>query len=114
MIRNQDENGNVITSGQHFIYDKEAVALGVVRRIKLFFGEYFLDRTDGTKMFTDILGKSSDVSRQQELRRRIITAPHVLDVVYMNIEMDRSRKISASVTIVTDLDDETVTINEVF
>ena len=100
MIRNQI-NGEIVTSGDHFLYDQAAISKGVLRRIKTFFGEYFLDRTDGTKMINGVLGKTSEVEREQELRRRILTADGVLAITQMSITQDVKRKVSVSVTIAT-------------
>lgn len=100
MIRNQI-NGEIVTSGEQFIVDQYAISKGVIRRIKMFYGEYFLNRQDGTRMLNGILGKTSDVEREQELRRRILTADGVLAITQMSITQDVKRKVSVSVTIAT-------------
>lgn len=100
MIRNQ-VNGEIVTSGEQFVRDQYAISKGVIRRIKMFYGEYFLNRQDGTRMLNRILGKASDVEREQELRRRILTADGVLAITQMNITQDVKRKVSVSVTIAT-------------
>ncbi|AUR82872.1 hypothetical protein NVP1029O_39 [Vibrio phage 1.029.O._10N.261.55.A7] len=100
MIRNQI-NGEIVTSGEQFVYDQEAISKSVIRRVKAFYGEMFLDRTDGTKMLNGILGKTSDVEREQELRRRILTTDGVLAITQMSITQDIKRKVSVSVTIST-------------
>lgn len=106
MIRNQINgeivtSGQILTSGEQFVYDQKAISIGVIRRIKMFYGECFLNRDDGTKMLTKVLGKTSDVEREQELRRRILTADGVLAITQMNIIQDEKRKVSVSVTIST-------------
>ncbi|AUR81928.1 hypothetical protein NVP1016O_48 [Vibrio phage 1.016.O._10N.286.46.A11] len=100
MIRNQI-NGEIVTSGDHFLYDQTAISKSVVRRVKTFYGEYFLDRTDGTRMLNGVLGKTSEVEREQELRRRILTTDGVLAITQMSITQDIKRKVSVSVTIAT-------------
>lgn len=67
----------------------------------MFFGEYFLDRTDGTKMINSVLGKSSQIQREEELKRRILTAPLVESIVSFSLTQDDRRKLSCSVTIST-------------
>jgi hypothetical protein len=100
MIRNQI-NGEIVTSGTQFIHDQAAISKSVVRRVKTFYGEVFLDRTDGTRIMNTILGKTSDVEREQELRRRILTTDGVLAITAMNVVQDEKRKVSVSVTIAT-------------
>ncbi|WPH64013.1 hypothetical protein vBVpP1_11 [Vibrio phage vB_VpP_1] len=100
MIRNQI-NGEIVTNGEHFVYDQYSISKGVIRRIKMFYGEYFLDRTDGTRMINGVLGKTSEIEREQELRRRILTADGVLAITQMSISQDVNRKVSVSVTIST-------------
>lgn len=100
MIRNQ-VNGEIVTSGEQFVRDQYSISKSVIRRIKMFYGEYFLDRTDGTRMINGILGKTSDTEREQELRRRILTTDGVLAITQMNITQDVKRKVSVSVTIAT-------------
>ncbi|CAM0106198.1 hypothetical protein VPH209E381_0059 [Vibrio phage 209E38-1] len=100
MIRNQ-VNGEIVTSGDHFLYDQASISKSVVRRVKAFYGEYFLDRTDGTRMLNGVLGKTSEVEREQELRRRILTTDGVLAITQMSITQDIKRKVSVSVTIAT-------------
>ena len=100
MIRNQI-NGEIVTSGEHFVSGKAEIAINVTRRLKMFFGEFFLDRTDGTKIISVILGKSSDVEREQEIRHRILTADGVLAITKMSLSQDKNRKIHISVVIAT-------------
>lgn len=100
MIRNQI-NGEIVTSGEHFVRDQYAISKSVIRRVKTFYGEVFLDRTDGTRMLNGILGKTSDTEREQELRRRILTTDGVLAITQMSITQDIQRKVSVSVTIAT-------------
>lgn len=107
MIRNQI-NGEIVTSGEQFIYDQKAISKSVIRRIKMFYGEYFLDRTDGTRMLNGILGKTSDVEREQELRRRILTTYGVLAITQMSLTQDIKRKVSVSVTIATPFGQEDI------
>lgn len=107
MIRNQI-NGEIVTSGEQFLYDQKAISKGVIRRIKTLYGEYFLDRTDGTRMLNGVLGKTSEVEREQELRRRILTADGVLAITQMNLTQDIKRKVSVSVTIATPFGQEDI------
>ena len=52
-------------------------------------------------MMNTILGKTSDVEREQELRRRILTTDGVLAITQMSVVQDNKRKVSVSVTIAT-------------
>lgn len=107
MIRNQI-NGEIVTSGEQFVYDQYSISKSVIRRIKMFYGEYFLNRQDGTRMLNGILGKTSEVEREQELRRRILTTDGVLAITQMSITQDISRKVSVSVTIATPFGQEDI------
>lgn len=107
MIRNQI-NGEILTSGEHFVRDQYAISKSVIRRIKMFYGEYFLNRQDGTRVLNGVLGKTSEIEREQELRRRILTTDGVLSITQMSITQDILRKVSVSVTIATPFGQEDI------
>jgi len=100
MIRNQI-NGRIVTSGEQFLYDQESISKSVVRRIKTFYGEVFLNREDGTKIMSVVLGRVSEVEREQELRRRILEVDGVFAITQMSLTIDDKRKVSVGVTIAT-------------
>ncbi len=49
----------------------EAVGQACVTRVKLIEGEWFLDLSDGTAMFTGVMGKRSKEQADNTIRRRL-------------------------------------------
>lgn len=100
MIRNF-VNGDIVTSGEHFAKGKEATRQGVIRRLRLFLGEYFLDATDGTPWFEGVLGKTRQDFAEAALKRRIITAPGVVGISAFSLTLEpRERRISVQASII--------------
>lgn len=108
-VRKLDENGDLVTRGVQWAYDKEAVAQTVSTRLKLFLGEYFRDITDGVPWFEKedgsdgILGKGYSLSEVEAiLRNRIARTNGVLKLLSFKIDYDEStRKISVNVFVLT-------------
>lgn len=72
-------------------------------------GEWFLDENAGTDYFGRILGKSNDLSRRAEIRRRILEIPGVREIQAMSLRLDpRTRRLSGQVDV---LDGSGVTIS---
>lgn len=103
-VRALTEDGGIITSGKHFISGKEEIAQTIKTRLKLFFGEYFRDTTDGTRWFEDILGKGNvSGSADSEVRRRISQTNGVGGIIDYSSNFDfanRTFSISCSVSTV--------------
>ena len=104
MVRKLDENGDIVTRGEQWKYDKEAIAQNVSTRLKLFFGEYFRDNTEGVPWFNKedgsegILGKGYSLAQVEAiLRNRIMRTDGVLKLLSFKIDFDETtRKISIS------------------
>jgi hypothetical protein len=61
-------------------------------------GEWFLDENAGTDYFGKVLGKSRDLTRRAEIRRRILSVPGVVEVTSMQLKLDpRTRALSGTV-----------------
>jgi hypothetical protein len=61
-------------------------------------GEWDYDQNAGTDYFGKILGKSRDLTRRAEIRRRILSVPGVVSVQSMKLTVDdRTRKMSGVV-----------------
>jgi hypothetical protein len=74
------------------------------QRIKVAFkhvqGEWFLDQNAGTDHFGKLLGKTTDLSRRAELRRRLLGIPGVREVQSMRLLIDpRTRALSGSIEV---------------
>lgn len=101
-VRKLDENGDIVTRGSQWKYDKEAIAQNISTRLKLFLGEYFRDNTDGVPWFTKedgsegILGKGYSLAQVEAiLRNRIMRTDGVLKLLSFKIDFDETtRKIS--------------------
>lgn len=65
-----------------------------------FYGEWYRDQTQGTDWFGKILGKTSELSRRAEIRRRILSVPGVVEIEAMNLTTDaHSRKMNGTITV---------------
>jgi len=103
MIRNWDKDtGDLVTSGSNqFLYEKESTGAGIYHRLRMFFGEFFLDITDGCPYFQSILGKSPQDVAEAALKQRIITAPGVVAITSFAFDIDRlTRRINVDCTVI--------------
>lgn len=100
MIRNFVD-GDIVTHGDHFATGKEATRQGIIRRLRLFLGEYFLDSTEGTPWFQNILGKTQADIAAASIKQRILTAPGVVGISRFEFDIDqKSRKITVFASLV--------------
>lgn len=68
--------------------------------LRHFYGEWFLDQNQGTDHFGRVLGKSSDLSRRAELRRRLLGVPGIVEVQSMTLVVDpKTRALSGTVQV---------------
>jgi hypothetical protein len=103
MIRKWDGTaGDIVTSGSdQFLYAKESTGAGVYHRLRIFFGEYFLDITDGTPWFQSILGKAPQDVAEAALKQRIISAPGVIAITAFSFEIEKlTRRITVDCTVI--------------
>ncbi len=109
MIRKFDtDTGDLATSGEQFLEEQASTGAGIRHRLLMFFGEYFLDITDGSPWFQAILGKSPQGQAELALKQRIITAPDVVALKEFNFDSDRSsRKITVTATVL-DVNSESI------
>jgi len=79
MVRALTPDGDIATSGQHFVRDKYAVGQTVTTRLRLFHGEYFLDIEDGTEWFAQVLTKQGSLAATDALvQERIVRTDKVI------------------------------------
>ena len=102
--RRLDENGDIVTSGDVWIYDIEAVAQTINTRLNLFAGEFWRDVTEGVPWITDILGKNNNRNTLQSkatiLRNRILNTEGVISILEWSSDFtytDRVFSINATV-----------------
>lgn len=105
MIRNFI-NGDIATSGEHFSTGKEETRQACICRLRLFLGEYFLDATDGTPWFQEILGKASRDIADANLKQRILSARGVMAVNAFELDSDRRNRKLTIKAILTDINNE--------
>lgn len=109
MIRNFVD-GDIVTSGEHFASGKEATRQSVIRRLRLFLGEFFLDATDGTDWFGGVLGKTRQDFAEATLKRRIITTPGIIGISSFSLTIEqRERRISVQASVI-DVNNEQLSI----
>lgn len=100
-----DNDGELVLDGPRLtlVYDDEYIR----QRLQIAFrhsqGEFFRDLNAGTDYLGSILGKSTDLSRRAEIRRRCLEVPGVREVSEINLSLDgRTRKLSGTVTVIKD------------
>lgn len=110
-VRRLDENGDLVTRGQMFLTEKEAIAQTIVTRLKLFLGEYFRDITDGTPWFQQILGKFENLNAVEAIiRNRIARSPGVVRLLAFSLDYDLdSRSLSVSASVLTTYGEQDIT-----
>jgi len=112
-VRKLNEQGDIVTTGDVFIQEREEIAQTCVTRLKLFLGEYFRDITDGTPWFQQILGKFESLNTIESiLRNRIARTPGVVRLLSFNLDYDlQSRSITISSYVLTQFGETEVLYN---
>jgi len=83
-----DEDGSIF-----MIDDAERVAQQILITLRFWFGEWFLDTTDGTPYLEYILVKSPNMNHiRQILTERIQSVEGVVAVLSMNLEFNRQER----------------------
>lgn len=104
-VRKLDANGDLAMGQEKLLtdYTAEEVAQNVRTRLKLFFGEWFLEVTDGTDWFGGVLGKGTRLaSREAIIRRRILLTPGCVGMTSFNVTSDPvTRQLTVTATIVS-------------
>lgn len=71
--------------------DGDQSAQGVITRLQLMLGEWFLNRTDGTPWFEQVLTENPDIRLiETTLKERILDAPNVTGLRSFNLDFDAS------------------------
>lgn len=104
-IRMQDTNGDMVFGqGQNNFYvdQKEGVGQLIQTRLRLWYGEWFADTTDGVPYAQDVLGKSSPDVYNEVIKDRILSTTGVSDITaYTSTEDRTTRKLTISVSVNT-------------
>jgi hypothetical protein len=105
VIRNFTD-GDIVTSGDHFVTGKTETQQACICRLRLFLGEYFLDATDGTPWFQSILGKTARDIAEANIKQRILSTRGVMALNTFEMDSDtKKRKFTVSATL-TDINNE--------
>ncbi len=93
MVRAATPDGDIATSGQHFVRDKYAVGQIVTTRLRLFHGEYFLNSAEGTEWFAQVLTKQGSLAQTDALvQQRIVRTEKVIGLQRFESESDIEKR----------------------
>ncbi|MDU7817794.1 MULTISPECIES: hypothetical protein [Klebsiella] len=111
--RREDDDGDY-TFGQGddtwLVNSPEAVAQAIKTRFLLWYGQWFLDTTEGTPWIQSVLGKQRPDTYNLAIRRRILETQGVRSITEFNTEVDgRTRRVSFTATVETIYGTTTVT-----
>jgi len=103
--RREDENGDY-TFGQGdntwLINSPEAVAQAVKTRFLLWYGQWFLNTTEGTPWLQSVLGKQNPETYNLAIRRRILETRGVNSIIAFETTLNTSsRRVIFTATINT-------------
>ena len=89
----------VFTNGRlTIVRSTEARAQRIRIALKHVRGEWFLDQNQGTDYFGKVLGKSTDLARRAEIRRRVLGVPGVVEIQSIELRVDpKTRALSGAV-----------------
>lgn len=111
--RREDDDGDY-TFGQGddtwLVNSPEAVAQAIKTRFMLWYGQWFLDTTEGTPWIQSVLGKQKPDTYNLAIRRRILETQGVSAITEFNTEVDgRTRRVTFTATVETIYGTTTVT-----
>jgi hypothetical protein len=111
--RREDDDGDY-TFGQGddtwLVNSPEAVAQAIKTRFLLWYGQWFLDTTEGTPWIQSVLGKQRPDTYNLAIRRRILETQGVSSITEFNTEVDgRTRRVTFTATVETIYGTTTVT-----
>jgi len=89
-------------SANFLVNSHEAVGQLILTRLKLFTGEWFLDTTEGTPYYQNILGKGTQGSYDLAIQARVLDTQGVAAIVsYTSILNTTTRSLSVELTVDT-------------
>lgn len=111
--RREDEEGDY-TFGQGddtwLINSPETVAQAIKTRFELWYGQWFLDATEGTPWIQSVLGKQRPETYRLAIRQRILETRGVNSIIDFNTTVNgATRRVSFAATIDTIYGTTTVT-----
>lgn len=111
--RREDDDGDY-TFGQGddtwLVNSPEAVAESIKTRFLLWYGQWFLDTTEGTPWIQSVLGKQRPETYNLAIRQRILETQGVSSITAFNTTVDgRTRRVTFTATVETIYGTTTVT-----
>lgn len=97
-------------SGIFLIDTPAAVAQAITTRLKLWAGEWFLDTDEGTPYFEQILGYTTNGSRDIAVRQRILDTQGVVELVSYSSSVNAQRRFSVTATVRTAYSSTPITV----
>ena len=92
--RRLDNDGDYTfgAGGADMLVDIEACAQSIRTRLWLLFGEWWEDLTDGLPLFQKILAQRDINIASGAIRNRILSTPHVRDIIYFSADWDNEQR----------------------
>lgn len=103
--------GDYIVDQPFLVNSPACVAQAVLTRLLLYLGEWFLDTTDGTPWFQNIVGKHPNTDPNTFVKQRIIETPNVTSIISFIGSFDGpTRRYTMTATIATAFGNTTVSL----
>lgn len=99
------------SAANFFVDEVQAVSQSVLTRLRLWEGEWFLDKNEGTPWIQSVLGVRTNPTYDLAIQARILTTTGVQKIVSYTSALNReSRRLSVTVTIMTIFSTQPVTL----
>lgn len=106
-LKIEDDTRDISIENGDFVILSEAdeTAQSILIRIRMFFGEWFLDTTQGTRYFGLIFQKQTDlVATEIELRQRLLGTVGVKSVLEFSLELIGNRTLKVRFKVLAEND----------
>jgi hypothetical protein len=80
-VRPLSPSGDYTIGSQWLVNSPQAVEQAIQTRLKLWLGEWFLDLSDGTPYFTQVLGERYNKNPDAAIKARILGTPGVSQLI---------------------------------
>ena len=88
-VRALTPDGDIVTSGQHFVTEQQEIGQTIQTRLQLFLGEYFRDITEGTDWFGKVFTKQGTIEiTNATIKQRIRLTDGVQRVLSFDTDFD--------------------------
>ena len=112
--RREDQDDYTFGKGEDtFLTDSaECVAQAIKTRLQLWYGQWFLDTTEGTPWMQSLMGKRSSAAMELALRRRILATEGVKSILSFTASFNPSTRRTVITTTVDTLYGQTTVTSE--